>query len=137
MGETEGDTLVATYKAVMRLALEYSSSIWPLLASLTSISKLQVMQNAALRTATGCTQDTHIQQLHDKTLTLSIDKLLQHHASQYKQNIITSLTQTYNILQHSTVKNTLHLQQRPYGVPSVSKVQKVHALLQLCVHFYK
>ena len=28
------------------------------------------MHNAALRTATGCTQDTNIQHLHDKTLTL-------------------------------------------------------------------
>ena len=57
-------TLMATYKAVMRAALEYASSIWSPLASSTSISKLQVMQNAALRTATGCTQDTNIQHLH-------------------------------------------------------------------------
>ena len=54
------EALMATYKAVMKPALEYASSIWSLLASSTSISKLQVMQNAALRTATGCTQDTNI-----------------------------------------------------------------------------
>ena len=54
------ETLLATYKAVMRPALQYASSIWSPLASSTSINKLQVMQNAALRTATGCTQDTHI-----------------------------------------------------------------------------
>ena len=60
------ETLMATYKAVMRLALEYASSIWSLLAPSASINKLQVMQNAALRTATGCTQDTNIQHLHDK-----------------------------------------------------------------------
>ena len=35
----------------------------------TSINKLQVMQDAALRTATGCTQDTNIH-LHDETLIL-------------------------------------------------------------------
>ena len=62
------ETLLATYKAVMRRALEYASSIWLPLASSTSINKLQVMQNAALRTATGCTQDTNIQHLHDETL---------------------------------------------------------------------
>ena len=45
---------------------------------------MQVMQNAALRTATGCTQDTNIQHLHDKTLTLQIHEHLQLHASQYK-----------------------------------------------------
>ena len=53
------ETLMATYKAVMRPALEYVSSVWSPIASSTSINKLQVMQNAALRTATGCTQDTN------------------------------------------------------------------------------
>ena len=55
---------MATYKAVMRPALEYSSSIWS-----TSINNLQVMQNAALRTAIGWTQDTNIQHMHDDTHT--------------------------------------------------------------------
>ena len=54
------ETLMATYKTVMRPALEYASSVWSPIASQTSINKLQVMQNAALRTATGCTQDTNI-----------------------------------------------------------------------------
>ena len=76
---------MATYKAVMRPALEYASSVWLPIASSTSINKLQVMQNATLRTATGCTQDTNIQHLHDETLTLPIHEHLQLHASQYKQ----------------------------------------------------
>ena len=74
------ETLMATNKAVMRPALEYASSIWSPHASSTSINKLQVMQNTALRTATGCTQATHIQHLHDKTRTLLI-----HEHLQYKQ----------------------------------------------------
>ena len=37
-----------------------------------ALTNCQVMQNAALRTATGCTQDTNIQHLHDETLTLPI-----------------------------------------------------------------
>ena len=105
---------MATYKAVMRLALEYASSVWSPIASSTSINKLQVMQNAALRTATGCTQDTNIQHLHDETLTTP------HYTSTYsstphntnrKHNIhhITSPTQTHNILQHSKAKKTLFL----------------------------
>ena len=76
---------MATYKAVMRPALEYASSIWSPLASSTSITKLQVMQNAALRTATGCTQDTNIQHLNDKPLILPIREHIQLHASQSKQ----------------------------------------------------
>ena len=63
-GKQKG-TLMATYKAVKRPALEYDSSIWSPLASSTSINKLQVMQNAALRITTGCTQDTCIQHLYD------------------------------------------------------------------------
>ena len=54
------ETLMATYKAVMRPALEYSFSVRSPIASSTSINKLQVMQNAVLRTATGRTQDTNI-----------------------------------------------------------------------------
>ena len=50
---------MATYKAVMRPALEYASSIWSPLVSSTSINKLQVMQNAALRTATNRKHNIH------------------------------------------------------------------------------
>ena len=57
-GVKQKETLIATYKEVMRPALEYASSIWFPLVSLTSINKLQDKQNAALRTATGCTQYT-------------------------------------------------------------------------------
>ena len=78
-------TLIPTYNAVMRPALEYASSIWSPLASSTSNNKLQVMQNAALKTATGCTQDTNIQHMYDETLTLPIQENLQLHASHYKQ----------------------------------------------------
>ena len=75
---------MATYKVVMRPALEYASSIWSPLASSTNINKRQVMQNAALRTATGCKPDTNIQHLHDETLTLPIHEHLQLYASQFK-----------------------------------------------------
>ena len=76
---------MVTYKSVMRPALEYTSSTWSPLASSTSINKRQVMQNIALRTAIECTQDTHIQHLHDEPLILPIHEHLQLHASQYKQ----------------------------------------------------
>ena len=69
----------------MRPGLEYASSIWSPIASSTSNNKLQVMQNAALRTATGCTKDTNIQHLHDETLILPIHEHQQLHASHYKQ----------------------------------------------------
>ena len=69
----------------MRPTLEYASSMWSSMASPTSINKLQVMQNAALRACTGYTHDTNIQHLHDETNILPIQKHLQLHASQVKQ----------------------------------------------------
>ena len=99
------ETLMATYK-VMRPALEYASSVWSPTASLTSINKLQVMQNAALRTATGCTQDTNIQHLHDETLTLPIHEHLQLHVSQYKQK---TQHPSHPVHKHTTYFNTPRL----------------------------
>ena len=100
------ETLMATYKAVMRPALEYASSVWSPIASSTSINKLQVMQNAALRTATGCTQDTNIQHLHDESLTLPIHEHLQLHASQYKQK---TQHPSHPLRKHTTYINTPRL----------------------------
>ena len=83
-----------------------------------SINKLQVMQNAALRTATGCTQDINIQHL--------TKHLTKHshfpYTSTYSSTIqtenttsITSNTQTYNIHFNTPrlKKNTHYFQQRP------------------------
>ena len=89
---------MATYKAVMRPALEYASSVW------SPINKLQVMQNAASRTATGCTQD--IQHLHDETLTLPIHEHLQLHTSQYKQK---TQHPSHPLHKHTTYINTPRL----------------------------
>ena len=104
--DKQRETLMAPYKAVMRPALEYASSIWSLLASSTSINKLHVMQNAALRTATGCIQDTNIQHLHDETLILHIREHLQLHASQYKQK---TQHPSLTLHKHKTYFNTPRL----------------------------
>ena len=99
------ETLVATYKAVMRPTLEYASSIWSPIASPTSINKLQVMQNAALRACTECTEcthDTNIQHLRDETNILPIQKHLQLHASQVRQKAqYSSHTDTLHITLHN------------------------------------
>ena len=100
------ETLVVTYKSVLRPALEYASSTWSPLASSTSINKLQVMQNAALRTATGCTQDTNIQHLHNETLILPIHEHLHLHTSQYKQK---TQHPSHPLHKHTSYLNTQRL----------------------------
>ena len=97
------EALMDTYKAVMRPTLEYAISIWLPHASSTSINKLQVMQNAALGTAKGCTQDTHIQHLHDETLILPIHEHLQLHASENKQK---TQHPSHPLQKHTTYFNT-------------------------------
>ena len=65
-------TLIATYKATVRPIIEYGSTIWSPIIKETNLNKLQVTQNTALRIATGCTSDTHIQHLHAETKVLPL-----------------------------------------------------------------
>ena len=85
---------------------ETGSGVWSPLATSTSINKMQVMQNAALKNATGYTQNINIQHLHDETLTLPIHEHLQLHASQYKQK---TQHPSHHIHKHTTYFNTPRL----------------------------
>ena len=113
-----------TYKPVMRPALEYiyiyiyASSIWSHLASLTSIKKLQVMQNAAMRIATRYTQDTNLHHLHDETLTLPIREHLQIHISQYQQN---THYPSHPLHKHTTYFNTLRLKHPVFSTTAATQ----------------
>ena len=62
-----------------------------------------VMHNAALRTATACTQDTNIQHLHDETLTLPIHENPLLHVSQCKQK---TQHPSHPLHKHTTYFNT-------------------------------
>ena len=96
---------MTTYMAVMRSTLEYASSIWSPMASPTSINKLQVMQNSALRACTGCTHDTNIKHLHDETIILPIQKHLLLRASQVRRKSTIPIS--------STTHNTSQLLKKP------------------------
>ena len=79
------ETIVSTYKAITRPILEYASTIWSPIASTTGITKLQTIQNMALRIATGCTSDTNIQHLHNETNILPLNAHLKLHSSRLRQ----------------------------------------------------
>ena len=53
---TTTETLVATYKAIVRPILNYAAPIWFTQVSSTHPNKHEVFQNEALRIATGCHQ---------------------------------------------------------------------------------
>jgi hypothetical protein len=79
------ETIVTTFKTITRPIIEYGSTIWSPIISDSNLNKLQVVQNAALRTATGCTRDTNLQHLHEETDVLPLKEHLKLHASQLRQ----------------------------------------------------
>jgi hypothetical protein len=68
----EKETIVNTYKAIGRPLLNYCCNIWTPALSNTSWKGLQVAQNAALRTATGCHLMTNEDHLHTETKVMKV-----------------------------------------------------------------
>ena len=66
------ETMVMTYKAVIRSILEYAAPIWNPIISATSWTKLQRAQNQALRIATGCHSITCPDHLHRESKVLPL-----------------------------------------------------------------
>ena len=79
------ETITDTYKALIRPVLEYGSSVWGPVASATSLQKAQVVQNRALRVATGHTRDTNVVHLHDETAVLPLKEHIKMRASQTRE----------------------------------------------------
>ena len=76
---------MATYKTIARPVIEYANSIWSQIAAVTTINDLQVMQNTALRAATGCTAGTYTQYLHNEGNIFPVREHLRLHSSQIRQ----------------------------------------------------
>ena len=79
------ETLITTYKTLLHPIIEYANAIWSPIISSTFLNKLQISQNAALRTITGCTLNTNTQHLHSETKILPLKNPLKLHASQLTQ----------------------------------------------------
>jgi hypothetical protein len=62
------ETITNTYNAITRPVMEYAGTIWAPITAPTNLNKLQIIQNTALRIATGCTQDTNVTHLHNDLL---------------------------------------------------------------------
>ena len=68
----EKEVIVNTYKAISRSQLNYCCHIWTPSLSHTSWKNLQVAQNAALRTATGCHLMSDVDHLHTETKMMKV-----------------------------------------------------------------
>ena len=67
------ETITLTYKSIVRSLFLYAAPIWYPNTSPTNISKLQTIQNHALRTASGCVKMSPIEHLHTETKTLPVN----------------------------------------------------------------
>ena len=83
------ETLLTTYKGLVRPLIEYAVAIWQPNVSPTSILRLQRVQNSALRTATGCHMRTSIDHLHAECKILKVDQHIDLLASQFLANALT------------------------------------------------
>ena len=80
------ETLVTTFKQFTRPVIEYACPVWAPIASASNMEKLQRVQNAALRCATGHTRDTNTRHIHTETKVLPIAKHMHLITSQYRES---------------------------------------------------
>ena len=66
------ETLLMTYKAVSRSIADYAAPVWSTNASNTSMEKIQVAQNEALRISTGAHKMSSIDHLHCEAQMLKV-----------------------------------------------------------------
>ena len=77
------ETILLTFKSLIQSLFTYASPTWFPNASPSAIAKLQVVQNNALRTATGCVRMSSIAHLHAESLVLPVHDHLSLLSSQF------------------------------------------------------
>ena len=77
------ETLILTYKCLIKSLFLYAAPIWFPNAANTAIDKLQVVQNAALRISCGATRMSSIDHLHQETQSLPVRDSLSLICSQF------------------------------------------------------
>jgi hypothetical protein len=91
------ETLIMTYKAICRPVLEYAAPVWETRITPSQRKQIQISQNNALRTSTGCHLMTPIKHLHHESKILTIEQhtsllakqyLLQCHIPHHPRNYI-------------------------------------------------
>ena len=73
------ETIMMTNKAIGRSVANYGAPVWSTNASVTSIGKIQIAQNKALRIATGSHKMSSIDHLHNETEMLTVKQIFYLH----------------------------------------------------------
>ena len=104
------ETLLMTYKAVGRSIVDYAAPVWSTNASNTSMEKIQVAQNEALRISTGAHKMSSIDHLHCEAQMLKVTEHSDLLSAQYlvkcldHENVchnITTLDQPPRMMKHT------------------------------------
>ena len=110
------ETLITTFKATIRSLFTYASPIWSIHASTSSISKLQRIQNSALRIATGSVKASAVDHLHAEAKMLPVHTHLSLLGCQHLAGCLQRTNPSYPIVTADSgprdMKGTL---QRRYG----------------------
>ena len=77
------ETLLLTYKALIRSKIDFAAPTWTANVSRSSLERLQAIQNAALRLATGCHKMASVEHLHAESSLLPVADHLQMLSAQF------------------------------------------------------
>ena len=85
------EIILMTYKSIIAPVMHYAAPIWMPNISNTSLAKLQIIQNKALRIATGCYTASSADHVHHETKTLPMSEHLSLLSTQFLANALKPL----------------------------------------------
>ena len=121
------ETLLVTYKSLIRPILKYASAAWGPTTNQTNITSLQRVQNAALRIATGCLLMTNEDHLCQKTNILPVRRHVRLLCVQQQLSRYLTYHPSHSFLHKHPLprqtKETLHTRYNRYVTPYLNETE--------------
>ena len=118
------ETLLMTYKAVGQSIADYAASVWSTNASNTSMEKIQVAQNEALRISTGAHKMSSIGNLHCEAQMLKVTEHSDLLSAQYLVKCLDHENVCHNITTLGMMKHTLYSKHHTTIAPLLADTTK-------------
>ena len=131
------ETLIVTYKAIGRSIIDYAAPVWSPNLSASNWQRLQIPQNTALRTATGCHKMSSIAHLHQETKIMPVKEHANMLSAQYLAGCRDTSHPCHTLLTPHAhprdMKHTLDTKHRTYvatrtqstnGTPDIPKTKR-------------